>query len=140
MTVYAPWCGAVVLSRSPLTVFFPSRVFAWVLVQLEACVASVVGAGFVTEVSHFALRSTTPQCFLPVTEINFAMTAAASEFPPSLLSVRGSQGPGGDQHISRSDIPVQEHPDPPPPDIHMTPPDDPLACSERPYSLQHHHS
>ena len=43
--------------------FFPSRVFAWVLVQMEACVVSVVGAGFVIEVSYFALWSITPQCF-----------------------------------------------------------------------------
>ena len=55
------------------------------------------------------------------------MTAAASEFPPSLPSVTGPQGPREEQHISHPDILVLQHPDPPALDIHMTPPDDPLA-------------
>ena len=118
----------MVLSSLTTHRFFPSRVFAWVLVQLEACVASVVGAGFVTEVPYFALWSITPKVFpFPVIEINRAMTAAASEFLPSMQRVTGTQGPEGDQHISYSDIPVLQHPDPPPPDIHITPPDDPLV-------------
>ena len=101
------------------------------------------GAGFVTEVSYFALRSITPECFPSLSQKTIApltptfslccssrstMTAAAaSEFAPSLLSVTGSQGPGGEQHISHPGIPVLQHPDPPALDIHMTPPEDPLA-------------
>ena len=101
-----------------------------------------------TEVSYFALRSITPQCFPSLSQKTIApltptfslccssrstMTAAAaSEFAPSLLSVTGSQGPGrGEQHISQTDILMQQHPDPPPLDIHMTPPDDPLATVSR---------
>ena len=39
------------------------------------------------------------------------MTAAASEFPPSLQRVTGTQGPGrGGQHVSQTDILVQQHP------------------------------
>ena len=102
--------------------------------------ASRCGAGFVTEVSYFALRSITPECFpslsqktiAPLTPTfslccspRFTMTAAASEFAPSLLSVTGSQGPGREQHILASrccNILTR-----PALDIHMTPPDDPLA-------------
>ena len=101
------------------------------------------GAGFVTEVSYFAMRSNTPECFPSLSQKTIApltptfslwcsslstMTAtAASEFAPSLLSVTGSQGPGGAQHISHPGIPVLQRPDPPALDSHMTPPDDPLA-------------
>ena len=98
--------------------------------------ASCCGAGFVTEVSYFALRSITPECFpflsqkaiAPLTPTfslwcssRSTMTAAASEFAPSLLSVTGSQGPGRGQHISHPGILVLQHPDPPALDIHMTP-------------------
>ena len=65
----------------------------------------------------------------PVIEINCAMTAAASEFPPSLQRVTGTQGPGREQHISHPGIPVLQHPDPLALDIHMTPPDDPWPLS-----------
>ena len=81
----------------------------------------MVGAGFVAEVSYFALWSITPQCFPSLS------SAAASEFPPSLLSVTGPQGPREEQRNSHPGIPVLQHPDPPALDIHMTPPDDPLA-------------
>ena len=111
------------------------------------------GAGFVTEVSYFALRSITPECFPSLSQKTIApltptfslccsslptMTAAASEFASSLLSVTRSKCPGREQHISHPGIPVLQHPVPPPPDIHMMPPDDPLAPVPRdltPYSI-----
>ena len=47
---------------------------------------------------------------------------------------------GSNQDNSQTDI-LMQHPDPPPLDIHMTPPDDPPGpCSERPHSFQHHPS
>ena len=57
------------------------------------------------------------------------MTAAASEFPPSLQRVTGIQGPRDDQDNPQTATPVQqpEHVNPPPLDINMTPLDDSLA-------------
>ena len=106
-------------------------------------VAFCCGAGLVTEVSYFALRSIVVECFPSLPQKTIApltptislccssrstMTAvAASKFAPSLLSVTGSQGPGGEQHISHPGIPVLQHPDPPALDIHLTTSDDPLS-------------
>ena len=90
----------------------------------------------VTEVSYFALRSITPECFPSLSPLDavllfiFAMTAAAFQFPPSLQSVTGVQGPGDIQSNPATDTLVQqqlEHAIPPPLDTVMTPPDDPLA-------------
>ena len=103
------------------------------------------GAGSVTEVSYFALRSITPECFPSLSQKRIAlltptlslcfsslstMTAAASEFLPSLQSATGVQGPGDTQNNPATPTLVQqqlEHANPPPPDTVMTPQDDTLA-------------
>ena len=61
------------------------------------------GAGIVTEVSYFALRLVTPECFLslsqktiaPLTPTFSTMTAAASEFHPFLAERDRSPRSGG---------------------------------------------
>ena len=141
-TVDAPWCSAVVLSRSPLTVSSQAACLLgslsnWRLGGLPLwCWLRDWGVLLRTAVDNaqvFPFFVTEDDCtldanVLPVLLFTFYDDSSSSiRISPFLAESDRIPRPGGEQHISHPGIPVLQHPDPPPPDIHMTPQDDPLA-------------